>query len=296
MRVIAAMGLMAALVGCSSSTALEVIEGPNVRLETVWRTAGFAQPESVTLSADKTILYVTNVDGDGAAADGKGSIATVDAATGKILDADWVSGLDAPKGIDRMGERLYVADIDEIVVVDLLTAAIVERHPVQDAQFLNDVAVLSDGTVLVSDSRAGRIHQLLDGVVSVFVEGPDLARVNGIFPADRHHVIVVTMEGKLLDIDRFSREIRVLAEGLDQADGVVPLRPRRYLVTAWPGLLQVVEGDGSHAVLLDTRAVGRSMNDGVRADDMFYQTHMRPGELTAYRITETAQGGAPSQK
>ena len=43
----------------------------------MWRAQGLANPESAALSADRNFLYVTNVNGDGAAKDGNGFIARV---------------------------------------------------------------------------------------------------------------------------------------------------------------------------------------------------------------------------
>src|SRR5678816_3212480 len=56
-------------------------------------------PESVLFDADNKILYVSNIDGtDGWAKDGKGSVAKV-GMDGKIIAVEWVTGLNAPKGL-----------------------------------------------------------------------------------------------------------------------------------------------------------------------------------------------------
>ncbi|NIP72927.1 MAG: SMP-30/gluconolactonase/LRE family protein, partial [Gammaproteobacteria bacterium] len=59
--------------------------------------------------------------------------------------------------------KLYVADIDTLVVVDARTGAVVERHRAPDARFLNDTAVDGAGNVYVSDMQQAAIYRLQGG-------------------------------------------------------------------------------------------------------------------------------------
>ena len=102
-------------------------------LEVVWRIGGLANPESVALSADGTFLYVTNVSGEGGEKDGNGFIARV-ALNGQMLQRDFATGLDAPKGIVVAGDALIVADIDQLVVLDAATGAVRRRVPAPTAR------------------------------------------------------------------------------------------------------------------------------------------------------------------
>ena len=81
-------------------------------------------PESVLLDVDNKMLYASNIDGtDPWAKDGKGSIARV-GLDGKIIDAEWVKGLHAPKGMGLYKNMLYVADFDKVVLIDVTKGAI----------------------------------------------------------------------------------------------------------------------------------------------------------------------------
>jgi glucose/arabinose dehydrogenase len=253
-----------------------------VRLEQAWRRGGFANPESVALSADGAFLYVTNVNGEGEAQDGNGFISRV-ALDGTMLEPEFARGLDGPKGIMLGGDALYVADIDEVVVIDAATGAERRRVPAPGAQFLNDLAIASDGSVLVADSATRRIYALDDAGARVWLEDDLLTAANGLLPEPRR-LVVTTMEGRLLAIDYETRSISVLAEGLGDADGVAALGGGRYLVSEWPGLMHVVEADGSHRTILDTRAHNRLLNDFLLVGDVLYQPHWEPGEVTAYRV------------
>lgn len=258
-----------------------------VKLELAWRLTGLANPESTTLSADGSFLYVSNVDGEGEAKDGNGFISKV-STDGKMIERNWASGLDGPKGVARDGSTLYVADITQLVAVNAETGAIISRMPLEGSVFLNDAAVAPDGRVMVADSGTQRIYAVKDGKPSVWIEDDLLASINGLLP-EPSRLVVTTMAGRLLAIDYATAKIDVLAEGLGDADGVAPLSDGRYLVSEWPGLMHVVSPDGSHANIMDTKAEKRLLNDFLLVGDTLYQPHWDPGEMSAYRVT----GGAP---
>lgn len=254
-----------------------------VRLEQDWRVGGLANPESVALSADGTFLYVTNVNGEGEAQDGNGFISRV-SLEGQLLQREFATGLDAPKGIMAGGDALYVADIDELVVLDAATGAVRRRVRAAGAQFLNDLAFAPDGQVLMADSATQRIYGVRSDTAEVWLEHELLASINGLLP-EPDRLIVTTMAGRLLAIDYESRAVTVMAEGLGDADGVAAIGEGRYLVSEWPGLMHVVDtADGSHETIMDTRSEDRFLNDFLLIGGVLYQPHWEPSELTAYRL------------
>lgn len=248
----------------------------------VWQVKGLAEPESVALGPDGRTLFVANVGGEGDARDGNGFISRV-STSGKLLERQWVTGLDAPKGATVAGGKLYVSDIDRLVEIDIASGKIVARHAVPGATFLNDTAVAPDGAVLVTDSGSGRIFTLKDGKVSVWSDDPELKSANGLL-AEAQRLMVTTMEGKLLAIDYPSRAVRVVATGLGQADGITPADMDSYLVSEWPGRLLRVTPEGRPQVLLDTRKRGAYLNDFIRLGDVIVVPSWEPGELSAYRV------------
>src|SRR5436190_18476467 len=107
----------------------------------LWQTDSILKvPESVLFDAVGKLLYVSNIDGQPWEKDGKGSIGKV-ALDGKILNAEWVTGLDAPKGMGRFKNNLYVADLANVVVIDIAKGSISKRIPVEGAEGLNDISV-----------------------------------------------------------------------------------------------------------------------------------------------------------
>ena len=97
------------------------------RLVRKWETkVQLKVPESVLYDAARKVLYVSNIDGEPWLDDGKGSIGKV-GLDGRIIAVEWITGLSAPKGLAMRGSRLYVADLTNLVVIDIEKGAIAER-------------------------------------------------------------------------------------------------------------------------------------------------------------------------
>lgn len=252
------------------------------RLMPLWTTRGFANPESVALSADGQFLYVSNVDGEGDARDGNGRIDRL-ALDGKLLQCGWATGLDGPKGLALRAGTLYASDITTLVEIDSDSGKVVARHEAIDAGFLNDVAFAPDGEVLVSDSAKSRIYALHDGRLEPWLEHELLRSINGLLP-EAGRLVASTMQGRLLAIDWETHEVSVLAEGIGDGDGIAPLGDGTYLVSEWPGRLFHVNALGKASTLLDTREQKRYLNDFLLVGDRLIVPNWEPGSISAYRL------------
>src|SRR5690606_22299609 len=117
--------------------------------------------------ADRSELFVSLIDGEGTKKDGKGGVAVLNL-DGSMKNATWVEGLNAPKGMALYQDQLYIADINEVVIVDVITGNVINQIEIPDAVFLNDVTVDRAGKVYVSDTRAGKIYVLQNNKPRLF--------------------------------------------------------------------------------------------------------------------------------
>lgn len=210
-------------------------------------------PESVLYYAKGGFLFVSNIDGNPSEKDGKGSIGKV-GLDGKIITTDWVTGLNAPKGLGLFGNLLYVADLTEVVVIDINMAQIIKHIPVKDAVFLNDITIDSKGTVFVSDSKENKVHKIENGVASTYLE--NIKNANGVL-AVGDDLFVLTY-GSLIKVDK-NKKITTLVQGMETStDGIEMVKENEFIVTAWIGVAYYVKTDGSKQILFDTRA--KTMN------------------------------------
>jgi hypothetical protein len=164
--------IVAGLTVLGSALILAQVDGPT--LTPIWDLKGdFAAPESAYYHAASNSVFVSSINGQILDRDGNGYISRL-SPDGTVINAKWVTGLDAPKGMRSVGNTLWVSDIDDVVSIDIAKGQITARVNVGGAMFLNDLATAADGTVYVSDSMLSRIYSVKDGKSSVFVEGADV--------------------------------------------------------------------------------------------------------------------------
>lgn len=225
----------------------------------LWETeASLPVPESVLYNKSEKLLYVAQIDGKPAEKDGKGGIAKV-GIDGKIISQDWVQGLNAPKGMGQKGNKLYVADVTEVVEIDTKTGKILNRYEVEGSKFLNDLTIDAKGNVYVSDSDTKKVHLISNGKVSTYFE--ELTRPNGLLAVGTDLIIADNGALKRLSKDK---KITVIAEGMDKStDGIEQVKPGEFIVSSWAGLVYYVTDKGAEK-LLDTSA------DKINAADIGY--------------------------
>jgi hypothetical protein len=181
--------VMAAMLAVMSVAAvLAQTAAPAVPLWSV--TEGLDSPESVYYDAASGFVFSSQIGGDASARDGNGRIVklTLD---GKVVDANWAKGLDAPKGLRAYRGTLYVADIDQVVGFDISSGREVSRVKIADAKFLNDLCTGPDGAIYTTDSFANRVWVVRNGTASLFSDAPQLQLPNGIL-VDGNKVLVAT--------------------------------------------------------------------------------------------------------
>jgi glucose/arabinose dehydrogenase len=251
-------------------------------LEKLWEMKPVLKfPEAVVLEPNGQFLYVSNVDDNPMAKDGKGSIGKI-GLDGNVMDVDWVKGLDAPKGIGLYKTRLYVADLSDVVVIDVEKAAIVERIPIKGARLLHNIDIDARGVVYVSDMFAGKVFRIEGSEVSVFLE--NLRGPAGLL-LDGTDLYMYTGEG-LLKADA-DKKVTTVAKELDgRANGIARVKEKEFILTSWGGIAYHVSADGSHQVLLDTResriAAGINLYDPTKR--VMYMTTDGNNTVIAYSL------------
>lgn len=221
------------------------------QLEQLWLTPDLPTPESVLFMADKKepYLFVSLIDGQGNVADGKGGVAIL-SPEGEVIEKDWITGLNAPKGLAVFNNRLYVADLTEVVVIDIKKAKVIKKIPIADSVFLNDVAVSTLGIVYVSDTRTNKVHRIENDEPSLYLTG--ITSANGLKVLGSNLVIGA---GKELLIVGPDKKPLVLAKGFAQViDGIEIAARGEFIVSCWAGLVYYVYSDGRIEVLIDSQA------------------------------------------
>jgi len=212
-------------------------------------------PESVLYDEARDILYVSNINGKSAEKNGQGFISKV-SLDGKIEVLQWVKGLNAPKGMALFKDKLYVADIDRVVEIDVERGKVTAYHPAPGAQFLNDVAVDASGNVYMSDMSSANsvIYQLSNGAMTVWVKGPEINMPNGLYMEEKRLLVGNFADRSLKAVTLADKSIRTLVKVGSPIDGLRGDGKGNYFISDWQGKTSLVTASGHIIVLIDTTA------------------------------------------
>jgi sugar lactone lactonase YvrE len=208
---------------------------------------GLKTPESVLYDASLNCIFVSNIDGNPTEKDGNGFIAIL-STDGKMKNLHWVTGLNAPKGQAISKGNLYVADIDELVEINIKQAKITNRFKVENAKFLNDVTVGEDGAVYFSDMQDHKIYVLSDGKISLWLDDKMLENVNGLW-AEKGELYIGN--ARILQADLKTKAIKTVVENCNGIDGLERLPDGNFIYSNWEGRIFITRGSKS-IQLIDT--------------------------------------------
>ena len=221
-------------------------------LEFVWETDSlFDKPESAVFDGKKQVIYVSNVNGQYCTKDGNGFISKVDL-DGNILELNWATGLNSPQGLALYGNKLYVADVDEIMEIDVDQEEIINKYKIDGAKFLNDAASDKSGNIFVSDCKGNKIYKLENNHVDIWSENPVLKGVNGLYCAEQNLFVLNMGTGIIYKVDYQTKEFSEFSSGIKNCDGIVPDGENGFFVSgAWQGECYHINSSGEKSLILN---------------------------------------------
>jgi outer membrane protein assembly factor BamB len=238
----------------------------NIELTKLWETDTILKTtEAVRFHPESEKIYVSNIGGvPPNKKDGDGYVALL-AKDGAIVKKEWVTGLNAPKGLHFFKGKLFVGDIDTVVEIDIETGKIEKNHTITDAVFINDLDIDTNGDIYMTDSQDEKVFKLSNGESSLWLDLKGFYP-NGILVEENRILILSSSKGELIAIDKSTQEKTVLASGVRGGDGIVPIK-EGYLLSAFQGEIYFADknkGNTPAVKLLDTRA------NKLNAADMSY--------------------------
>jgi len=274
-----------------AASLLALIGSTSAEAKQLWELTGLKAPESVEVDETAGLAYVSNVDGEINTKDGNGSISLV-GLDGKMINADWVTGLDAPKGLALSGGKLYAADVDQLVEIDVKSAKVVTKYPAKDAKFLNDVAAGPSGHVYVTDTVTNAIWRLADGKFELFVQDDKLLNPNGVTVKGGSLIIAAwgkidgegfatSVPGHLLEVSLADKSIKSLGDGaaVGNLDGLEIFDDASFLVTDFmAGGLMKIDTSGK-VTKLDRLPSGSADIDYVAGSTLVLIPQLKDGKL-----------------
>ena len=243
--------------------------------------------ESVIFDRKRDILYVTNLNKEPRVKDGNGFISRL-STDGKITDLKWIEGIHSPKGTGIVGDTLYVADIDELIVIDINNNKISRKVYINGAGMLNDIATDSEGNVYISDSDANKIYLYSNGRITEWLSS-GLNQPNGLLSEPGRMLLASMGSMDMVAIDPVSKSVTGLADSLGMADGIsFTGKEGYYIVTDWNGEIFMINPDKTRTSLLNTKSQQINTADCEYIIDknlLLVPTFFKNGVI-AYRLSE----------
>ncbi|MFA9187088.1 hypothetical protein AAGV33_07535 [Flavobacterium sp. FBOR7N2.3] len=268
------LGTLSVIVLFSCNTKAQQLSKP------IWESKNLPVPESVLYSVADNKLYVSLIDGAGNVKDGKGGVAILNT-DGSINNENWIEGLDAPKGLARFKNTLFVADITAVVSIDIPSGKIINKLEIENAVFLNDVTVDDKGVVYVSDTRTNKIHRIKNGQSELYLE--NVTGANGLKWINKNLYVLANTE--LLKIDK-NKNRNVVAKGFEKSgDGLEQLKNGDFIVSCWAGLIYYVKANGEIKKLQDVQGQMNTADLGYNPkDNMLYIPTFNHNNVIAYQL------------
>jgi sugar lactone lactonase YvrE len=267
------------------------------QVQKLWETpAQLKTPESVLYAPTEGVLFVSNIDGKPDEKDGQGFISKVSPTNGTIVELNWVSGLNAPKGmaVSDDSSKLYVSDITDLVEIDITNGQITNRYTIPGSTFLNDVASDKQGNIYVSDTGSNSTYKLENNTSAprIWLQTPELNSPNGLYiDNSSNKLVIASLGGSLSLVDLDNKTIGNLGTQVPMGslDGIVgDTGENLYYVTDWAaGKVYAVNSDGTdYRTLIDLQKQGTADLEFITSERMVIIPMMQDNKLVAYRILE----------
>ena len=284
-----------------------------IKINKLWETPNeLKNPESVAYAPKQNVLFVSNVDGKPDQKDQKGFISKVSPSNGSIIELNWITGLNAPKGIaisnnNNNNSKLYISDITDLVEVDIADGKIIKRFNAPGSAFLNDVASDNQGNIYVSDTITNTIYKLdtnsKDNNTSLqtWLQSPQLNGPNGLHVDNNKNKLIVASLGDMSKpgagikvVDLKNKTISSLGKegttspfgGLDGIESDVT--ETHYYVTDNPaGKVYTVNADETgYGTLIDLHTQGAADLGFITSQSTIIIPLMQDNKLVAYKLVE----------
>lgn len=254
-------------------------------LTKVWETDTLmTTAEAVHYDPQRQEIFVSNINNGPWEKDNNGFISRIDL-DGKILERQWATGgMSAPKGMTIKGDKLYVADLGDLVEIQLPRGEITNRYNYEGRGRFNDITMDPAGTLYVSASDGTEVFALRNGELEVAVDS--LQSPNGVLHDGKRLMIAQWNAKALSEADLDTKIATIRTGGINNPDGIKALPNGGYLVSSWEGKITYVDPEWNAHELLDTSAdkIGAADIEYIADQNLLIVPTFFDNRVMAYRV------------
>jgi hypothetical protein len=234
----------------------------NPSLEFLWETDTILTDiESAIYDENKNMIYTTSINGHWLKKNGVGFVSKL-SLKGNIIKHKWIDNLDGPTGTTIYNNKLYVADFENVIEIDIEKSKVTDKILVEGTERINDLAVSTDGVIYGTGTLQGKLFSIENKKVNMLKN--DLGGPNGIL-IDGENILLGLGKSKSVDAYNLnSKSMKIFSDGISNSDGITAIGNGDYLVSSWQGFIHYVYKNGDKKLLLDTS------KEGINAADICY--------------------------
>jgi outer membrane protein assembly factor BamB len=254
-------------------------------LELAWVSDSlFKTPESVLWDSKNKVIYVSNLNLNPRLKDGNGSIGKINS-KGQVINAEWVTGLSSPKGMTLVGHLLWVADVDELVCIDINTGKIIKKILVPNAKMLNDITSDKNGVIYFSDTDGNAVYKFKNDSISL-ITNQGLSAPNGLLFDSGRLLLASAGSTDFAELNMDTGAKTIIAKGVNKGDGIAKINKNQYIVSDWFGELFYISPIGTRHSLIKTSdsKINTADIDYIKSDNLLVVPTFFHNRIMAYKL------------
>ena len=258
----------------------------NPELQLLWVTDTILSDiESVIYDKKNDIIYTSSINGNWLKKGGIGFISKLDL-SGNITTHKWINNLEGPTGLTIFNDKLYVADFENVVEIDIDKSKITNTTFVEGTKRINDLTVTNDGAIYGTGTLQGKLFSIENKKVSILKN--DLARPNGILVQGDNLLLGLSGLKSVNTYNLKTKSMETLTKGIINPDGITAIGNGDYLVSSWQGTIHYVYKNGDKKLLLDTSKKGINAADihYIPSKNILLVPAMLKHKLMAYKLID----------
>jgi len=232
-----------------------------VQLKKLWTSEdGFVTPEAIIYDEARNVFYVANINENPWEEDKNGFISKMDD-QGKIIELKWVTNdLSGPKGMAIDGDKLMVADINQLLTIHIPTGSVMGSIRVNNGTNLNDITLDDHGVAYVSASNSKMVYRKVENDFKPMLSGLDFSPNGVLFNNGQLYVLGFDSE-KMYSVNMTTNSTEEFTANIGSADGLEADGKGGFISSSWKGAIYHINAKGESTKLIDTSADGKGAAD-----------------------------------